>query len=197
MMTVEENRKKVRKNNLLISLLFCLMIIGVAGAAYYYRNLKIAKTNVLRQKKELETLKDTLANQNERLESLVDSIINFKNILDSISRTTYVSNDFSRIQKNLDKLLQPAIHEKSNRDSARQHARDGYDKLIKKDFIGAMNDFGKSEKFYNGYHESYEIHMLLRKNQDKLGDPAVQRQLLEKIKKDYNSLQKLNSRNIQ
>ena len=50
-MSVEENRKRVRRNNLLVSLLFLVMIAGVAGAGYYYRNLKLTKIKVQQQKK--------------------------------------------------------------------------------------------------------------------------------------------------
>lgn len=193
MMTVEENRKKVRRNNLLISLLFLIMITGVGGAVYYYKNLKNAKLSLQKEKKEVETLKDKLQNQNARMQIVLDSVENFKNILDSIASTTHVSKDFELIRKNLDNILQPVI---VSRDSARIHARNGYDKLIKKDLAGAMEEFGKSENSYNGYHESYEIQMLLKKNKDKLNDTAVQRELLIKIRNDYNSLQRLNNSNI-
>ena len=196
MMSVEENRKKVRRNNLLVSLLFLVMIIGVAGAVIFYRNLKLAKKTVQEQKHNVDSLNNILEKQNTRLELLVDTIILFKTQLDSIYKNSNVPNEIYKIQKNLDNILQPVITGR-NRDSAREHARDGYDKLIAKDFKGAMVEFDKSEKFYNGYHESYEIKTLLKKNEDKLGDKEVQQQLLIKIKNEYNSLQKLNNRNIQ
>jgi flagellar basal body-associated protein FliL len=196
-MTVEENRKKVRRNNLLMSMLFLVMIAGVGGAFYFYRNLKIAKSNLLEKKKEVDSLNKRLEDQNFRLQKasdFVDSITRIKIKIDSALLSQNPDNEIYRIQNNLNNKLLPLI---SSRDSARQHARNGYDKLNNNDFKGAMQEFEKSEKFYKGYHESEEIHQLLKKNEDKLGDKAVQQQIIDKIKKDYNSLQRLEQRRIQ
>ncbi|MGH2553019.1 MAG: hypothetical protein ACRDEB_04845, partial [Chitinophagaceae bacterium] len=193
MMTVEENRKKVRKNNLLVSLLFLIMIAGIGGAIYYYRNLKIAKVSLQKEKNEVEILKDRLQHQNEKFQIVFDEAERLKFMLDSIARIRPFSNEFQVFRNDLDKILKPVT---VSRDSARSHARVGYDKLIRKDLKGAMEEFGKSDNFYNGYHESQKIHILLKENKDKLDDTAVQRRLLLKIRNDYNSLQKLNTQNI-
>ena len=191
MMSVEENRKKVRRNNLLVSLLFLVMIAGVAGAVYYYSNLKKAKIKVQEQKKELEKTKKELEISNKKLESyadFMDSISKVKIRLDSFAWANNPQNEILRQQINLNKLIYPVI---KSRDSARKYTRNGYDKLNKNDFKGAMIEFEKSEKFYKGYHESNQIHQLLKENEDKLGDKEVQQQILIKINKDYNSLQRL------
>jgi flagellar motor protein MotB len=190
-MTVEENRKKVRRNNLLVSLLFLVMIAGVAGAVYYYSNLKKEKAIVKEQKDELEKIKNDLALSNKKLESyadFMDSISKVKIKLDSISWANNPQSEILRQQINLNKLIHPVI---KSRDSARKYTRDGYDKLNKNDLKGAMIEFEKSEKFYKGFHESNQIHQLLKENENKLSDKEVQQQILIKIKQDYNSLQRL------
>jgi hypothetical protein len=190
-MTVEENRKKVRRNNLLVSLLFLVMIAGVAGAVYYYSNLKKEKAIVKEQKDELEKIKNDLALSNKKLESyadFMDSISKVKIRLDSFAWTNNPQSEILRQQINLNKLIHPVI---KSRDSARKYTRDGYDKLNKNDLKGAMIEFEKSEKFYKGYHESNQIHQLLKENENKLSDKEVQQQILIKIKQDYNSLQRL------
>jgi flagellar motor protein MotB len=190
-MTVEENRKKVRRNNLLVSLLFLVMIAGVAGAVYYYSNLKKGKAIVKEQKDELEKIKNDLALSNKKLESyadFMDSISKVKIKLDSISWANNPQSEILRQQINLNKLIHPVI---KSRDSARKYTRDGYDKLNKNDLKGAMIEFEKSEKFYKGFHESNQIHQLLKENENKLSDKEVQQQILIKIKQDYNSLQRL------
>ncbi len=111
--------------------------------------------------------KDSLAKQKERFENTVASA---------------VKNNEPEILKSAVKTISTA------RDSARNYARIGYYKLKEKDFVGAKQAFDKSEKFYNGYRDSYEVSFLLSKNKDKLNDPKVQKELLEKIQKDYNSL---------
>lgn len=190
-MSVEENRKMVRRNNLLVSLLFLVMIAGVAGAVYYYSHLKKAKIKVQEQKDELEKIKNDLALSNKKLESyayFMDSISKVKIKLDSIAWANNPQSEILRQQINLNQLIYPVI---KSRDSARKYTRNGYDKLNKNDLKGAMIEFEKSENFYKGYHESNQIHKLLKENEDKLGDREVQQQILIKVKQDYNSLQRL------
>jgi uncharacterized protein YukJ len=194
MMTVEENRRMVRRNNIMVSLLFLIMIFGIGGAIYYYHNLKQAKIKLQEQKKEVEMLRDKLLLQNEKYQLVFEEAEKLKAMIDSIARVRPVSNEFQVFRNDLNNILKPVI---ISRDSARMHARVGYDKLIRRDFTGAMEEFDKSDNFTNGYHESREIHMLLKNNKDKLNDTAVQRKLLLKIRNDYNSLQRLNNQNIQ
>jgi hypothetical protein len=118
----------------------------------------------------------------------MDSISKVKIKLDSISWANNPQSEILRQQINLNKLIHPVI---KSRDSARKYTRDGYDKLNKNDLKGAMIEFEKSEKFYKGFHESNQIHQLLKENENKLSDKEVQQQILIKIKQDYNSLQRL------
>ena len=193
MMTIEENRKKVVRNNILMSLLFCITIIAVIGAAYYYNSVKSSEIKLLTAKQQQQTLNDSLAIHKRKAENQLDTIAKLQRLLNNISQTPNNCDSIFIIQKKINNILRPVTNA---RDAAREFARSGYDKLIKKDLVGAMNDFDKSEKAYNGYHDSYEVYFLLWQNRNKLNDPKVQQQLLEKIQKDYNSLKKLTPSNI-
>jgi hypothetical protein len=68
---------------------------------------------------------------------------------------------------------------------ARQRELEGYRALIAGRFPEARSAFEDSEKALPGYHHSYEIARLLKKNEKNLGDPSVQKQILNTVVKDY------------
>lgn len=176
---IERERKKTVRYNLLMSLLFFFIIIGLGGAIYYYNQLKKLNIKVSNAETALTIKNDSLRDLTKALEVANNRLAaqkkGLENVIDSASRSENPATILKAVG--------------NNRDSARIYARIGYNKLKQKDFAGAREAFEKSEAKYNGYHDSYEVGLLLRKNKDKLNDPVVQRQLLEKIYKEYNSLQ--------
>ena len=185
-MTAEENRKKVIKNNLAISLLFFITISGIGGAVYFYNESVKAKASLEQANNEVSRKNDSLKTINRDLDNLRDSLEKQKKILNNqVEALTKPEVSIN--------ILTPVL---AARDTARNYARIGYQQLKEGNFAAALNSFAKSEKSSPGYRDSYEVYFLLRKNRANLNDPAVQRQILEKIYKDYNSLQIIKKNDI-
>ena len=177
MMSAGEYRKIMIRKNLLIILFLCLCIIGVTGMIVYYNKLKTTTAA-------LETTKNNLQESNKNLEIANQYLLKLKDTLEKQKENyanVLTSNDPKAI-----KMAARTI-EKS-RDSARKYSREGYYKLKAKNFEGARADFDKSEKFYNGYRDSYDVYFLLWKNRGKLNEPKVQQQVMQQILTKYNSL---------
>ena len=177
MMTAEEYRRIMQRKNLLIVLFLILCIAGIAGAVIYYNQLKKTKDALNTTAIELEIKKDSLLRATESLQQLKDTLArqreDYANLI--------VSNDPVAINKAAQKI-------ERSRDSARKYAREGYFKLQSRDFDGARMAFDKSEKFYNGYRDSYDVYFLLNQNKDKLNDPDVQKRVMQQVVNKYNSL---------
>ena len=193
MMTVEEYKNRMLRKNLLIILFLCLCLIGISGAVIYYNRLKvtsqaleIAKVNLEQKNDSLKRVTKNLLETNQYLQMLKDTLAkqreDYANILTS---------------NNPKAIKQAAQTIEKSRDSARHYARVGYDKLKAKDFNGARVAFDISEKFYNGYRDSYDVYFLLLKNRDKLNDPKVQRQVIQQILAKYNSLRILSKEDLE
>lgn len=186
MMTAEENKRKIIQNNIRMSLLFAVTIIGIGVAIYFYGKLKDTNGKLRDTTASLESAKKDLKNAYDTLEkinqALSDTKKKLENILDAASQAP-----------NPETVLKPIA---VKRDAAREYARIGYDKLKKNDLAGAMDAFHSSEESYHGYRDSYEVYLMLYKNRDSLNDRRVQQRLLEKIQKDYNSLQILKRSDI-
>ena len=56
-------------------------------------------------------------------------------------------------------------------DKAREYELAGYEALIKRDFVGALDNFMKSENSYNSYHASYDIALYLKNHSESVDDP--------------------------
>lgn len=180
---MNESRKKVIRFNTLLSLFFCFIIVGLAGAIYYYK-----KINNLYEEKEVLNIRLTKAAHKDSLNS--DSIQKqniklgeFAKLLEVCATKTKIPGFDSATAIS----LKAEVTDIKKRDSARKYSEIGYTKLKAYDFISAKNAFDKSEKFYNGYRESYEIYYLLYKNMNNLADPETQKKIMQKILTDYNS----------
>lgn len=183
---MHESRKKVIRFNLLLILFFSLIIIGLAGAVYFFGVVK--KQNEDLEKAKLKDSINTaiIKKQNDTLEYYT---IRFKQLLN----TGQIKDADSTLTKGVNSIVNSITT--SNLDSAKTQSRDlarefsekGYAKLKNYDFRGALDAFNKSEKALNGYRESYEIYYLLHKNIDNLKDPDTQKRIMQKIQNDYNS----------
>jgi hypothetical protein len=197
MMTIEESRKRTYKTRLLLIAFFCVMIIGLSGAIYYYLKLRKASTQLANSEKILQVKNDSLRKvtndlhqANQYLESSRQVLANQKSIIDSLI-TRSVKD------KNPSLLINLADSINTGRSTAAAYENLGYMKLKEKDLVAAKDAFNKSEKSYNGYHQVYEIWFLLYKNKDKLNDPEVKQQLLKQILTNYNRLGFLKPADIQ
>ena len=178
MMTIEENRRKVFRTNLLLSLFFCVMLIGVIGAVYYYQESKEAKTLV-------QLKNDSLSRMGTTLDSINQSLLSSKRELEKQKASTDSLIRLSIKDAN-PAILRPVINRVDNSMKlAAEYELKGYGRLKAGDLIAAKDYFNKSEKAYNGYHQVYEIWFLLYKNRDKLNDPETKQRLLNQVKKDY------------
>jgi hypothetical protein len=183
---VQESRKKAIRFNTLLSLFVCLVIIGLAGAIYYYN-----KINDLYEQKEI--LNKNLANAADSIKKLNTVLegfaIDYKQSINTGNTTGVADTVLKKLKsvvnvittKNLDTT------KSRNRDTARKYSEIGYDRLKAYDFAGAKSAFDKSEKAFNGYRESYEIYYLLYKNMNMLHDAATQKRVMQKILTEYNS----------
>jgi len=189
---IEENRKKVVRYNLLLSLFFAFIIVGLAGTIYYYNKLKKLNSQLEASKKRELLINDSLRKTASALQYSKDSLQEAKATLakqkainDSILIACFKATPTKKSEKVTTLVNKLTI----SRDAAREFAREGYRKLKDHDLKGAMEAFNKSEKAYNGYRDSYDVWFLLWSNRANLDNPATQKQLLEKIFNNYNSLQ--------
>lgn len=172
-----KKRKRALTYNLLLSLCLCLVIIGFIGTIHFYRKVKKSELKIIIQKDSLEQLSVELEKWQH---------------LNKISEKKRQSNDsllIKEFKRNGSKNIKPILNNISiSSDSAHYYAQIGYNKLKHYDFIGAKDAFAKSEKSYSGYRDSYEVYMLLWKNRNSFDNPVIQKQIIEKIFVDYNSL---------
>ncbi len=197
MMTIEENRKRIYKTRLLLIVFFCVMIVGLSGAVYYYLQLRKTSKQLANSEEVLQVKNDSLKKvtndlhqANQYLVSSRQVLANQKLIIDSL--ITRFAKD-----KNPSLLIGLADSITAGKDAAAAYEKLGYAKLKEKDLVAAKDAFNKSEKSYNGYHQVYEIWFLLYKNKDKLNDPGVKQQLLQQIFVNYNRLGFLKPGDIQ
>jgi hypothetical protein len=184
---VQQKRRRVIAQNLLLFFLLLLMFIGISGSVYYYSELKEANTKL--SKNEI-----VLKSQQNKLDSL-NEILRQRNIVLKKDKEFLESTiDSASHAKNPKLILQPIV---AARDSARKYAETGYKMLKMRDFNGAFIAFNKSENFYNGYRESYEVAFLLRKNRQRWNDPQRQNELLDTIYRKLNSKKILRKEDIQ
>jgi hypothetical protein len=66
-----------------------------------------------------------------------------------------------------------------------QLERQGFEQLLSRDFLEAQQSFEAAERAYPKFHQVYEIAQLLRREQSRLGEPEVQKQVLTRIISDY------------
>ena len=172
MMTIEENRKRIYKTRLLLIVFFCVMIVGLSGAVYYYLQLRKTSKQLANSEEVLQVKNDSLKKvtndlhqANQYLVSSRQVLANQKLIIDSL--ITRFAKD-----KNPSLLIGLADSITAGKDAAAAYEKLGYAKLKEKDLVAAKDAFNKSEKSYNGYHQVYEIWFLLYKNKDKLNDPG-------------------------
>ena len=197
MMTAEEGRRRVLRNLILISLFFCLMILGIVGTVYYFQQLQKTTAALRKVEAGLIIVNDSLRATtldlnlaNAALEKARDTLSKRKQEVDRLIELADSSNSIS--------VLKPYVESLTvSRDSARSYARMGYSKLKAKDFKGAMEAFRSSEKAYNGYRDSYEVYFLLWSNRTKLEELSVRKQILKTVIEKYNSLRILNSGDLQ
>lgn len=196
---IEENRKKVVRYNLLLSLFVVFIIVGLAGTIYYYNKLKRLNSELEASKIRELFINDSLKKTTIALQFSKDSLREAKATLakqkafnDSILIACYKTTSAKK-SENVTTLVNKLT---TSRDAAREFAREGYRKLKDNDLRGAMEVFNKSEKAYNGYRDSYDVWFLLWSNRTSLDNPATKKQLLEKIFNDYNSLRILTQADI-
>jgi hypothetical protein len=190
---VGKNRKRVFNYNLLLILCCCFVIIGFLGTIYFYSNLNEAKIKISEQNDSLKVLTKELKYSKDSLQEAKASIAKEKATNDSLLVKLYEGGNDSKGIRGLRKIINNI---RTSRDSARNYAHLGYEKLKQYDFPGAEEAFDKSEKSYSGFRDSYEVYFLLRNNRNIYNDPAVQKQLLQKIIEDYNSLGILSKKDI-
>ena len=77
--------------------------------------------------------------------------------------------------------------EDSNLELAQQYEKDGFNFLLKKDVKNAIESFRKSENYYNGFNNVYEITLYLEKNKSKLlsNDEIIWKQVYSTLLKEY------------
>lgn len=178
MLTLEEYTKRKRANNILVLILLLILTTSIISIIYLYKKLKTKTIDLEKAKIELQNKDAVMAyvmkqsRGGEQKLAKVDSIVKSKNP-----------------QKEFNTIIESAKF-------AEQFAREGYELLKVKNFIGAKNAFDKSEKSYIGYKSSYDIYFLLWKNRDKLNDPDTQKEILEIVYNKYNSFGILNKNDL-
>jgi hypothetical protein len=75
--------------------------------------------------------------------------------------------------------------ERTQRSSARELERSGFENLIAGRYDAAVADFAEAEKTYPTYHNVAEISLLLRQEQRNLSNPEARQQVLGTILKQY------------
>ncbi len=77
--------------------------------------------------------------------------------------------------------------DQSDPNAAKLYERQGFDALLQKDVVTAIDRFTQSENAYNGYHMVYDIAQYLQKNQKTLGskDPEVWKKTYTTLLKEY------------
>jgi hypothetical protein len=69
--------------------------------------------------------------------------------------------------------------------TASELERQGYERLLARDFEGARRAFEAAERSYPSFHQVYEIAHLLQREQSRLRSPEVQRRVLTQIISEY------------
>jgi hypothetical protein len=178
MMTIEESRRRELKMNVMLIFFFCIMLIGIAGSAYYYFEAKQVKSELQVSNDSLRVLSANIQSINNTLTLSKKELEQKTSNLDSLIRISIKDQNVA--------VLKPAIKKADNdKMLAAEYERQGFAKLKEGDLQAAKDYFNKSEQAYNGYHQVYEIWLLLYKSRQKLDDPEVKQQLLQQIDKDY------------
>jgi hypothetical protein len=175
-------------------LFICFIIIGLAGALYFYHNLKDLNTKLGDTQQKLQESKDSLQESKDSLQLAKNTLTQYKITIDNyVLLSDSINKHTDEKNPGLDSLVKVINH---SRDTAREYAHKGYYDLKDYHFDMAMKDFHKSELAYNGYHDSYEVYFLLWQSKQGFDDPVVQKQLMEKILAKYNSFGLLNKKDI-
>jgi hypothetical protein len=187
---IAEDRKKVIRYNILLSLFIIFIIAGLIGTIFYYRKLQQSNLKLAVSQRSESLAKDSLLKTTGALQRSKDSLQAAKTILaNEKSRNDSLLVEVSKkCPQNIQGLQTAVTSITTSRKTARESAREGYEKLKNYDFQGAMDAFNRSEKAYNGYRDSYDIWFLLWSNRANLNSADVQKQLMEKIIKNFNSL---------
>lgn len=164
-------------------LFFCVVIAGTTGSVYYFNKNKTLYAQLIKTSAALEEAKkaDSIKYElfiSEKQQHAKDNARN-DSLFVALSKKCG-NKDIQGVQSAVNAIT-------LSRDSARKYSEIGYNNLSKNKFPEALEAFHKSEQWYNGYRESYEIYFLLWKNKKDLNDPALQTQLLKKIQKDLDS----------
>jgi hypothetical protein len=69
--------------------------------------------------------------------------------------------------------------------AASELERQGFERLLERNFNGARRAFEAVERTYPSFHQAYEIARLLQREQSRLPSPEVQRRVLTRIISDY------------
>ena len=189
MMTIEENRKRIYRTKLILTVFFCIMIAGLSGAIFYYLRLQSTSTQLSKSEKILKGKTDSLNKATDSLSKMATELNRINLYLDRLVKQKTITDSLIALSagdKNRSILNSLADSLSSAKNLAAIYEKSGYMKLKEKDLVAAKDAFNKSEKSYNGYHQVYEIWFLLYKNKDKLNDPVVKQQLLEQILARYN-----------
>jgi len=181
---IEANRKKIVYQNLWSSIFFALIIFGLAGTIFFYNQSESSKRREMLVNDTLRMMATALQYSKDSLQEAKATLAKQKAINDSILIVLYKATPSKSSES-----ITTAVNKLTNsRDAAREFNHEAYRKLKVRDFRGAMEAFNKSEKAYNGYRDSYDVWFLLWSNRAKLDNPTTQKQLLEKIVNNYNSL---------
>jgi len=168
------NEKNTARANIVGGLFFCIMIAGMAGSIYFYRQsrhneaaLANTRDSIKTAYRSLDTAKRLVEEERNRTQSALDKI---DSLIKEMSKT------------HSEAAFQPVVSVVQAADYERQ----GYEALQQKNFEAAKAAFKQSEDAYNGYHNSYEIYRLLNKNKDTLLTAEGQHKVLQTIQTRYN-----------
>lgn len=119
----------------------------------YYDSVKVEYSEYQKLKKEKKRLDSVIKpNQNQifKLEQIEEKIIQQESPLVSYQKSPEKNKDIIK---------------------AKYEEEIGFEFLLNKDVVNAINAFTKSENSYNKYHQVYEISKYLRENKSNLMDP--------------------------
>jgi hypothetical protein len=84
-------------------------------------------------------------------------------------------------------VLSKPLKDSGDRNVASAFDAKGYQLLSSGDLRGAEAAFAAAENAFNGYHFSYEIARLLRRNKDTLDEPTTKREVYQAVSSKYSA----------
>ena len=126
-----------------------------------------------------------IAELEEKKRKLLDDIHSLTAIEEKQKKTEQIEEVQTNLLIKQQQLASIRSDSKPNYAAAVKLERQGFERLLERDFSGARRAFEAVERAYPSFHQAYEIARLLRLEQSQLERPEVQIRVLEKIVNDY------------